>query len=52
MQRHQMRPLLARGVIRLMGVVAFKYGEQLPQVRLGTQFADQAGAGGNPTGLR
>ena len=48
MTSHQMRRLLARHVIRLTRVIAFEYGEQLAQVGLGAQLADQAGVGGNP----
>ena len=48
MKSHQMRELLARHVIRLTRVVTFEYGEQLAQVRLSAQLADQAGVGGNP----
>ena len=48
MKSHQMRELLARHVIRLTRVIAFEYGEQLAQVGLGAQLADQAGVGGDP----
>ena len=51
MKSHQMRELPARHVIRLTRVIAFEYGEQLAQVCLGAQLADQAGWR-QPTGLR